>query len=833
MKGRFTYTLLEFFLLIGLISAVLYSDASAQNLYWKKNNSALIRLNVADQNKIPLILIHGINGTKNCSAKENLNTYWNDFRLAFGRDQAVKNKFSIYVFQYCSNLVEVSDIALELRDLIDENLTDKNHLILAHSMGGLVAKSYMAETVHQKGIWKNKTGGDTTIGIITLGTPHHGTPGANSPETLDKLFRFGWKNAYKAANKIYWSESLGENHPAVENSGLPNRSDLRWDNYDFKLDSFSLDLNKNLFNRNILFKKYASKLIAYSGYLNSSRLNTANKLLEEIGKWTITIETSDDARDHRRLELANSALFYGLNENFGETDGLVPVKSALVCDSDLTISAPNQTPPPKPKNYVCKNPSRVRRFEAGQGGELPESEYPNWNTLSIYRSPRGFDHLDMLENPIVLDYVIKDLKNIGGVINNSPKPDKKFFIPELPTLFLLDISDSMNEKDKIGQAKNAGLEAVGEMQKNRKRGQDNSSVAVWTFGGECSPNNIKKLLPFSDNLTQAENTFRRGIPRPSGLTPLYTAINLSIDQMTSYLASRPQLHDARIVVMTDGLNTCSEQIRPQGVYSQSRNIIYQKVKFYCIGFDIAPGSKEERDLQYLASASGGKYFPARNAAQLNRVFQKVIRVYAPKISGESETENGIRAILEQNFDNALKIWTIHIKNNPTDADGFYNLALVCEATERYKCAVENYKKYLQLVSNAPDANEIGQRIEKLLEDEQTEFEYYTDVLRSDLKYLKAYYKRLFGLKNDELAQEFAGFVAEKGAFYRNLPEILEIPSSRIGRNSTELADSLDYLNRRVGSPSFDRDAVSLLTVPISHLEELIERIENYKSENMK
>lgn len=823
MKNRFSFITIEIFLSIGLIAAVLHLNISAQSNHWQKNNSALIRLSDDSGNKIPLILIHGINGTRNCADKTSLNSYWNDFRLVFGKDQTLKNKFSIYVFQYCSNLVEIPEISLELRDLIDGNLSDRNHVILAHSMGGLVAKSYMVETVHLKGAWKNKTGGDTTIGLITLATPHHGTPGANSPDTLENLFRLGWKNAYKAANKIYWSGSLGKSHPAVENSGLPNRSDLRWDNYDFKLDSFSGDLNKKLFNRNLLFRKYAAKLIAYSGYLNSSKLNTADKLLEEIGKWAITVETSDDARDHRRLELANSALFYGLNENFGETDGMVPVKSALFCDSEQVISAPNQPVTQKPKNYICKSPSRVRRFENGQGSEIPKTQYPDTKTLSIFRSPRGFDHLDMLKNPVVLNYVVKDLKEIGGDLRTVKIPA----ILEIPTLFLLDISDSMNQNNKIGQAKNAGLEAVVEMQENRRRGQDNTSVAVWTFGGECSPSSIKRLMPFTNNLSQAENTFRRGIPRPAGLTPLFTAIDLSVDEMTNYLASRSHLREARIVVLTDGLNTCSDQIRPRGVYSQSRNIVYQKVKFYCIGFDIPPGSKEERDLQYLASASGGKYFPARNAVQLNRVFQKVIRIYAPKISGEAESESGIRPILEQDFENALQIWTIYVKKNPTDANGFYNLALVCEATERYKCAVENYNQYLSLVSVPTDANEIKLRIEKLEEDQRVEITYYLDVLRSDLDYLKEYYKRLFSLKNDELAQEFAGFVAEKGAFYRNLPEILEIRSSRIERNTKELADSLDFLNRRVGSPTFDRDAVSLLTVPISHLEELIERIETY------
>lgn len=436
--------------------------------------------------------------------------------------------------------------------------------------------------------------------------------------------------------------------------------------------------------------------------------------------------------------------------------------------------------------------------------------------------------LDLPQESANVVLLIDTLKTFFRQNPSTPKPITPK-IPETPTMFLLDLSDSMNENDKIGQAKNAGLNAVGEMQENRRRGQDNSSVAIWTFGGECTPNNVKQLMPFTGSLSQAENTFRRGIPRPAGMTPLLTAIDLSVDQMTDYLASRPHLSEARIVVLTDGMNTCPQQIRPRGVYSQSQNIVYRKVKFYCIGFDIPPGSKEERDLQYLASASGGKYFPARNAAELNRVFQKVIRVYLPKISGESNV--GTQAILNRDFENALKIWIIHVRNNPKDAIGFYNLAVACEAVENYKCAADNYRQYLSLLTDAPETREVGNRITKLEEDYQVEISYYIDVLRSDLEYLKEYYKRLSSLKNDELAAEFAGFVAEKGAFYRNLPETLEIRSVRIERGTKELADSLDFLNRRVGSPTFDRDAISLLTFPISHLEELIERIEAIKTQN--
>ncbi len=457
---------------------------------------------------------------------------------------------------------------------------------------------------------------------------------------------------------------------------------------------------------------------------------------------------------------------------------------------------------------------------------VPHLHFEVWSKCSAIER-NGYDPdktlKNWLRNPVIDPISFLSNVRIKGGTTVPPTT-----IAELPTMFLLDVSGSMEDNDKITQAKNAGLEAIREMQENRRRKQDNSIVSIWTFGGECSPRDVKQLLPFTSNLSQAENIFLRGIARPAGATPLFTAINLSVDRMSDYLAARSQIIEGRIVVLTDGMNTCDDQIRPRGVYSQSQTIVYQKIKFYCIGFDIEPGSQAERDLQYLASVSGGKYFPARDSQQLRRVFQKVVRVYQPKVSNN---ETGTQAIINRDFGNALQIWTIYVKNNPNDPIGYYNLALVCEAVERPKCATENYRQYLKLLANAPDASEIGTRITTLEEDYRIGFSYYIDVLRSDLEYLRAYYKRLFGLKNDELAAEFAGFVAEKGAFYRNLPALLEIRGARIERNTTDLADSLDFLNRRVNSPSFDRDAVSLLTIPIGHLEELVEKLEEYKAKN--
>ena len=451
-----------------------------------------------------------------------------------------------------------------------------------------------------------------------------------------------------------------------------------------------------------------------------------------------------------------------------------------------------------------------------------------------------------LRNPVIDPISFLSNVQIKGTTKNTPpiimplpqptkQPPTKITAPQIPTLFLFDVSGSMLENNKIEQARVAGLRALGELKENRRLGLDNSPVSIWVFSGDCQPQTARQILPFTPNLSQAETAMRSQIPNPDGGTPLPQAIDRSVAQMLSYLTANPNISLGRIIVLSDGQSTCGE-IRPAGIYSQAKLITFnKKVNFLTIGYDIQAGSQAERDLQYLASASGGRYFPANNGQQLSRAFEKSIRIYLPKNgnSSNSDFERGVQAILNRDFVSALQIWTIYVQANPNDAFGFYNLALACEALELSKRAAENYRAYLSLFPSADDAAEVSARIKKAEVDYRAKLYYYANLLRSDLAYLKAYYQRLFGVKNAELATEFAGFVDEKREFYANLPEVLEFKLSWLKRSSIELNDSLNRLNNRVNLPSFDRDAVSLLTLPIAQLEELIERLDEHNVQNFK
>ena len=368
--------------------------------------AALIRSGTDAPNKTPLILIHGIQATTDSGNVETDNRSWADFLKLFNaKASPLKDRYAVYLFQYCSDREPVSSIAGKLRDLIDLKIPDREHVIVAHSMGGLVAKSYMGRIEHTRGLWKGKKGGETTKALITLATPHHGTPGANDPGTMKHLVPDKFETIYNGVQQYYWRAERG----SVRSPALPNRSDLRWDNYDRKLDAATKDINTDLAASNSAFEPFASKLIAYGGTTQStlSAFETATMLLEA------RLSGSKPMNEHRLLTLANVGLVNGLNRHFGDADGLVPLVSSLFCKPETPAAELRS-------NHICSSMGRVRRFEPGNGGELPATQIPDMNTLSILRSGRGFDHLDMLTNMEVLQYLVKDLASMMPVKPNKP-----------------------------------------------------------------------------------------------------------------------------------------------------------------------------------------------------------------------------------------------------------------------------------------------------------------------------------------------------------------------------------------------------------------------------
>lgn len=248
--------------------------------------------------RIPVILIHGLEpkyipGPPNVAVWLRLVSYLQQLKW-------FNQKYKLYYVSYYSNIQNIRGMGLIFIDLLDRmDLADptfrgKPLVIIGHSMGGLIARSFMQEPRFGSA----GPGGDRVLRLITLGTPHHGTPFANGPARDDKAglfvrFLFRWIDGGLFNDFLTWS--------------IDNRFDLHWDNYDNLLDYGRYPENNYwlewLNSRNI----YGGKIVAYGG-----EVTPLSNISDCFGfSW----------------ECLAAIMMHGLG--IGENDGVVPYDSAL------------------------------------------------------------------------------------------------------------------------------------------------------------------------------------------------------------------------------------------------------------------------------------------------------------------------------------------------------------------------------------------------------------------------------------------------------------------------------------------------------------------------
>lgn len=266
--------------------------------------------------RIPLVFIHGVNLHPPVPSGPPSDDWHN--LIAYLRDfTAVPSRFKPYIFTYWSNrdggsvhsIGSTLSLLIDDMEVCDPSFKDKQIAIVAHSMGGLVARSYMEEwKTAATGSFYNKYGGERVIRLLTLGTPHRGTPAANL-SLLSRVF-----------NPLDWLFTA-----SIDAFGGPlirplegNRFDLDWDNFDLGehrgLLGWPLGMDYGL---------YANERNVWLEGLNSSdnsRIYQA-KLFAHAGSITPCIKGDDVGLCRSAAVLGNSLLAM-------ESDGIVPVTSA-------------------------------------------------------------------------------------------------------------------------------------------------------------------------------------------------------------------------------------------------------------------------------------------------------------------------------------------------------------------------------------------------------------------------------------------------------------------------------------------------------------------------
>jgi len=455
---------------------------------------------------------------------------------------------------------------------------------------------------------------------------------------------------------------------------------------------------------------------------------------------------------------------------------------------------------------------------------------------------KSFDISKFAGNVITLEF------SVVGSSNSKVKiDDVEFEMLCNSSLFLFDLSGSMNGNgvnsniSKLQQAKNASKQTLSAL-KNNNSGITNE-VAVLGFSGGCAPDPTTVISNFETDLSLVES--RIDAMGAGGGTPLAEAIAASECKLANHLAQTGQ-DKGKLIVLSDGQATC-QRIRPPGTYNSGQlgqTVIdvsanqcgssNYKIKYYTIGFNIAAGSPAERDLQYLSQISGGKYLNVQSQTQLERAFKKFNRTYIPKQSPFSNSlpstslskfDDGVNQINAESFSPALKTYEDFSKLHPDDCHGAYNLALMQEANDFYKNAIFNYQKYLSLCPNSSDKEFVEKQI-IFLEEEFREFLLFQkEVVKSDLEYLKLHFEKIQNGQSIALAEEFKGFLKEKGGYYMNLPELMGKSSDRLfKKNCQEVASGLDNCAKTINrNPStWDRDATPSLSMTYLNLERLLE-----------
>ena len=169
-------------------------------------------------------------------------------------------------------------------------------------MGGLISRSMMKHYKFNSGNFAGQFCGERVSALITLGTPHHGSPMANGPA----------RDAHVAPARLALLQFFENTILASVKYNEVNRADIRWDNYDNLLDYTTYSNESNLWLLNVMNGNtlYDNKIIIYTAkytYTTPTPPYNTNQVFD-IGGMILTLD-------------------FGLTN-----DGIVPVKSS---DFDL------------------------------------------------------------------------------------------------------------------------------------------------------------------------------------------------------------------------------------------------------------------------------------------------------------------------------------------------------------------------------------------------------------------------------------------------------------------------------------------------------------------
>lgn len=175
-------------------------------------------------------------------------------------------------------------------------------------------------------------------------------------------------------------------------------------------------------------------------------------------------------------------------------------------------------------------------------------------------------------------------------------------------LLLIDVSGSMAGA-KLKSAKQAALETI---DTSLKKGVE---ISILAFSGSCS-NPISKRIDFTrdrQRLTNFVNSLSSG-----GGTPLGNALKIANNYLFKSKSSSSQTQ--MIILLADGDDNCGN-IRSVMANLKSQGIIF---RHQTIGLEVNSNSQAAKQLQSIATQSGGVYHHVKDHKQLPNIFKEAL-----------------------------------------------------------------------------------------------------------------------------------------------------------------------------------------------------------------
>lgn len=194
------------------------------------------------------------------------------------------------------------------------------------------------------------------------------------------------------------------------------------------------------------------------------------------------------------------------------------------------------------------------------------------------------------------------------------------------TMLVLDASGSMwgqiNGQTKIAIAR----EAVGAMLDGWRGGE----LGLMAYGhrrkGDCA--DIEVLQTIGPNTTAGIRKQVNAL-NPKGMTPITASVRMAAEQL-HYTEQK-----ATVILVSDGEETCNADPCALGKELEAMGVDFTA---HVVGFDIEKGSNAHKQLQCLASNTGGRYVDARNASELDRALGEVAQASTPTVTAKSGRE---------------------------------------------------------------------------------------------------------------------------------------------------------------------------------------------------